>query len=83
MGCDYTSFSFDHLTPPALEPGTSNIACLHQVFNLEPDSKVKANEGPNEELEGSDKDGIYFLPDVEPEPEDKIHGIELEDPRVL
>jgi len=50
LGCDYTLFSFDHSTPPTPEPGPSNIPCLHQVFDLEPDSEVEANEGPNEEL---------------------------------
>jgi len=49
-GCDYTLFSFDHSTPPALEPGPSNILHLCQVFDLEPDSEVEVNEGPNEEL---------------------------------
>jgi len=80
-GCDYTSFGFNHSIPPAPEPGPSNIPRLRQVFDLEPDSEVKANEGPNEGLEGSDEDAVYFLPDVEPETEDEIHGIGLEDPR--
>ena len=83
LGCDYTLFSFDHSTPPTLEPGPSNIPRLCEVFDLEPDSKVEVNEGPNEGLEGSDEDAVYFLPDVEPETEDEIHGIRLEDPRDL
>jgi len=80
-GCDYTSFGFDHSTPPAPEPGPSNIPRLRQVFDPEPDSKVEANEGPNEGLERSDEYAVYFLPDVEPETEVEIHGIGLEDPR--
>jgi len=80
-GCDYTSFSFDHSTPPAPELGPSNIPRLRQVLDLEPDSKVEANEGPNEGLERSDEDAVNFLPDVEPETKDEIHGIGLEDLR--
>ena len=83
LGCDYTSFSFDYSTPPVPELGPSNIPRFPQVWDLEPDSEVKANEGPNEDLEGSNGDVVYFLPDIELETEDDIDGIGIGGPRVL
>ena len=88
-----STFSFDlHIDQsysPSLEPGLSQAPWLqlHQVFNIGPGTEPEEEEEGEENPELKEDTYVWFQLDVESESEvnevNEIHGIQLEDLRIV